>query len=122
MSRSKRSNEGYLIIDQRESPGIPAEMTRSVAQPGTQGHSDGGVPVSARKGLFEAATFTCSHCQRVVIINPDRQRDRLYCKKCDHYLCDNCGGILAATGVCKTYRQFTDELQEKALKEKLGHG
>lgn len=42
--------------------------------------------------LFEADTSTCAHCQRVVILHPDRTRLRGYCPKCDHYVCDNCAG------------------------------
>ena len=39
--------------------------------------------------LFECATVTCCHCGVIVILNPDRERPRNYCRKCDNYVCDN---------------------------------
>ncbi len=75
-----------------------------------------GMPPGAGRGLFEAPTYTCSHCQTVVIINPARTRDRAYCRKCDHYICDNCSGVLARTHECKTFNQIIDEIQEAAVK------
>lgn len=59
--RSKTSNEGYLLIDNRAAGGT----------------------------LLEAATVTCCHCQRTYIRNPLRVRARGYCAKCDAYVCDN---------------------------------
>src|SRR5690349_11557141 len=41
--------------------------------------------------LQEFATETCCHCNRIVILNPLRQRERGYCRKCDAYICDNGG-------------------------------
>jgi len=111
--RSKRSYEGEIRIDHRDSPGIEQKIL--YAQ---------GLPLDAGQGLFEAPTFTCSHCQVVVVINPLRNRERAWCRGCDHHLCDKCGGILAATGICKTYKQLLDELQEEGLKTERGitHG
>lgn len=60
MRFSKRSNEGYLLVDNRLSGGT----------------------------LFESATITCKHCQQIVVLNPDRTRPRGYCRGCDHYICD----------------------------------
>lgn len=104
MSLSKRSHEGYLLIDNRCNPGVPDELAVRV-----------GLPVGAGRGMFEAPTITCSHCQTVVIINPLRNRERAYCGKCDHYICDGCGAARAANGgECRTMRQIADELQEEA--------
>lgn len=89
--RSKKRHEGYLLIDHRNSPGI-GDM----------------------KGIFEAATYTCKHCQVVVVINPLRTRAREYCPKCDHYICDKCGAIMARTGECVTFEQIIEETQEAA--------
>lgn len=63
---SKRSQEGWLMIDDRASGGL----------------------------LVEQATFTCAHCQRVTPLDPLRQRPRGYCAGCDRYLCDQpaCNG------------------------------
>lgn len=57
---SKRSLEGYLLIDHR---------------------CPGG-------GVFESATVTCCHCSTIVVLNPDRLRPRNHCRKCDAYVCD----------------------------------
>jgi hypothetical protein len=105
MAGSKRNNEGYLLIDQRDSPGVSPIMAHRV-----------GLPVGANKGVFEAPTYTCSHCQKVVVLNPLRNRDRAWCRHCDQYLCDPCGGVLAATGNCNLYREMLDNLQEEGLK------
>lgn len=40
------------------------------------------------KGMEEMHTLTCCHCNRVVILNPHRVRERHWCFKCDHYVCD----------------------------------
>ena len=99
--KSKRSHEGVILLDHSASPGIPDQ-----ALPG--------MPPRSGRGKFEAPCYTCSHCQKVVMVNPLRNRDRAWCKKCDHYICDNCGGILAATGVCRTWKQLLDQIQESA--------
>lgn len=58
--------------------------------------------------MLEAATSTCSHCQRQVIRNPSRVRDRHYCPKCDHYICDDCERDRVDTGVCRPFAQVLD--------------
>lgn len=102
---SKFAKEGYLMLDHRDSPGLP-DVVEHVA----------GLPAGAGRGLFEAPTFTCTHCCRVVVQNPNRRRDRAWCAHCDRYICDPCGAILAATGVCRTFAQICDEVQEAAAK------
>lgn len=64
---NQRAKEGYLLIDHRNSPGIP------------------GAPK-----ILETATFCCSHCSRIVLLGPTRTRPLNYCAKCDHYICDGC--------------------------------
>ncbi len=63
---SKRSHEGWLMVDDRASGGR----------------------------LVEQATFTCAHCQRITPLDPLRQIPRGYCRQCDRYLCDRtaCNG------------------------------
>lgn len=39
----------------------------------------------------EMATLTCCHCQRQVILNPLRTRERNHCRKCHAYVCDSPG-------------------------------
>jgi len=89
---------GYLEIDQRAS---------SIKVAPQRGHD---LPVG--RPLFEADTYTCSHCQYVVILNPDRKRERYKCKGCSHHICDNCAAKMAAGAACKTYAQFIYEQQE----------
>ncbi len=103
---SKRSQEGSLLIDHRYSPGITPKMARFA-----------NLPVGSGNGVFETPTFTCSHCQRVVIMNPARTRSRGYCRKCDHYVCDGCEAKrVASGGVCYTYKQFMDDICEKIVR------
>lgn len=105
---SKRSHEGYLLIDHRNSPGLTdAEVAKA------------GLPIGAGRGLFEAPTFTCSHCQSVVVLNPLRTRDRGYCRKCDHYVCDTCTTALSASGICKPFKEVIYEAMVAADKSLL---
>jgi hypothetical protein len=101
--QTKRRHEGYLLIDHRAGDGIDASFARRV----------GGIAVPGGS-TFESATFTCSHCQVVVILNPDRARARGYCPKCDHHICDRCETTRALTGACKPFKQILDEAQERA--------
>lgn len=99
-----RRHEGYLLVDNRNTPGISDELARSA-----------GMPAGHGRGVFEAPTITCSHCQTIVVINPNRTRERAYCPKCDHYLCDNCGAAYAQTRVCVTFKQIIETTQERAV-------
>lgn len=66
--------------------------------------------------LFEADTSTCSHCQRVVVLNPDRTRERGFCRKCYHYICDQCVGVMHQTLTCTPIAKKFDELETRALR------
>lgn len=104
---SRRELEGYLRIDHSNSPGFTAE----------EAIAGGRSSIGLRGGtVFESATITCSHCQRVVVLNPDRSRSRGYCPKCDHYVCDWCENERIRTGVCKPFKQVIDEVLTKAAK------
>ena len=59
--RSKLSQTGFLMVDNRLSGGV----------------------------LFEADTRQCAHCQRGIILHPHRIRARNHCKTCDEYICDS---------------------------------
>lgn len=91
MKFTKRSLEGYLLID----------------------HSAllGGVKT-------EMPMLTCNHCQKQLVVNPMRTRDRAYCPGCDHYVCDECEVIRRIEG-CKTYKQKMDEFEESVIKKQL---
>lgn len=102
-------HEGYLHIDNRFGPGTTAELVQA------SGKLD--APVVGEGRQFEAATVTCPHCHRIVILNPDRTRARGYCAKCDHYLCDACDlAYRQSSGVCRPLSQVFDELQDAAVK------
>jgi hypothetical protein len=74
-----------------------------------------GLPPGAGRGTYESATYTCSHCCQVVVINPLRTRAREYCARCDHIICDRCGALRAANGgECKTFQQTIDEIRKAA--------
>lgn len=104
MFLSKRSHEGYLLIDHRAGDGLD-----KVPLPANSIAVSGG-------SVFESATSTCSHCQQVVVLRPDRSRSRGYCPKCDHYVCDGCEAARVQTGICKTFKQIADEEQERGLR------
>ena len=101
MPRSKRSQEGYLLVDHRASPGIPSALVQT-------GHF---LDAPAGK-VAECPTYTCSHCHRVVVMNPLRTRSREWCGSCDHYICDACGAAKKAGAACRTLNQLFDQLQE----------
>ena len=86
---SPRKYEGYFLRDDRASGGK----------------------------VMEAATYTCGHCQAIVMIDPLRTRERPFCKKCDHRLCDTCGAVQAATGgECKNMNHLIEEMREQAAR------
>lgn len=98
MARHKKDRENYLMIDHRHAAPVPDDVVRRA-----------GLPVGAGRGLTEIPTYTCRHCQRQVIVNPDRKRERVWCRACDSYLCDTCAAHRAQTGECKTFDQVADE-------------
>jgi hypothetical protein len=85
---SKRDRQGYLLIDNRCSGG----------------------------GVLEAATITCSHCQRQLIRNPARERERAWCPNCDAYICDSCEAVRPVAG-CRTFAAILEE-HEKLITER----
>lgn len=106
---SKRSLEGYLLIDHRYSPGLKPE---DVA------HMPDAIPVGAGV-TFESAIIRCAHCMVSVVLNPDRSRERGHCRKCDAYLCDSCTALLFATGECKPRMKKIEEVYEAAIKGRI---
>ena len=100
---SKRSHEGYLMIDHRASPGIPAPMARQL-----------GVDPRAlgEHSFYEAPTLGCQHCGSAVVMNPARTRERSYCPACDRYICDWCEAARKQPDyVHRTINQIHDLLQ-----------
>jgi hypothetical protein len=74
-------------------------------------------PALGGKGLFEADTFTCTHCQCVVVKNKNRTRERYHCRGCNHLLCDNCAAEKIQTGICVTMVQKFDQMLERAERQ-----
>jgi hypothetical protein len=105
--KTKRSQEGYLLVDHRNSPGLADDRFRAM---------DPDAPVGAGRKTWEAPTLLCSHCQAAAILNPLRQRERGYCSKCDHYICDQCAITMRVTGVHRSFAQVIDDVQERAGK------
>lgn len=46
-----------------------------------------------KAGTWEFETRTCAHCNTVVYMHPERQRERQSCKKCYAYICDHCSPL-----------------------------
>lgn len=106
---SKKNHEGWLMIDHRASPGVSAEFVRGL------GFDPENCGIAGEGEIFEAATITCSHCQTVLLKNPTRTRERGYCAKCDHYICDPCAAEKHLTGECNLARKRHDNAQEQAF-------
>jgi len=104
--------EGYLIVDHRNSPGIPAAHAERIGvDPKLLGEG----------GIFEAATKRCCHCACVVVLNPCRVRPRTNCPKCDEYVCDECVSIMREPGyVHRSFAQIVDMV--KSGKWEIGPG
>ena len=48
-----------------------------------------------RTGLHkELPSYTCVHCDRVIILNPERTRARNQCRKCMKIICDSAGCVV----------------------------
>lgn len=74
----------------------------------------------ARNGQhWETDTFTCSHCQRVVIryaVTQPKLTDPYLCRGCNHHLCKECAALRAAGAPCITFQQQADIALERAAK------
>lgn len=51
------------------------------------------------RGIKEFETMTCCHCNRVVVKNPMRVRERGHCFRCNRYVCDHPGCNAGCTPV-----------------------
>jgi hypothetical protein len=100
---TRRSLEGEVVVDHRESPGLP-ELAERTGRPLGKGQ------------IFKAPIATCSHCQRGVILNPLRTRDRYVCHKCDKYICDSCNLNLTLTGVCYPWIRRMEDIFNATVK------
>lgn len=100
---------GYLEIDHRESPGLtPAQVA----------HMPGALAVG-RGDFLERDVKQCSHCQRMVVLEPARVRDRAVCPGCHHFICDGCETMRAASGKCVPFLQVLD--RAATIAERFAH-
>jgi hypothetical protein len=105
--KSLKRHEGWLLLDHRASPGIPAEIARQIGL-------DPKLVAGGKKA--EAATLSCSHCGGAWVKNPKRVRARDYCKKCDHYICGGCAYLTTLPGyVHQRKEQRLDAALSKSL-------
>lgn len=106
--KTKRSAEGVILIDHRNSPGLSEEFMR-------ENKLDG--PAVPAGHTFESALIVCHSCQRDVVLNPNRTRERAWCRKHDSYLCDFCDARRAASGgECISAEQKIEELFKQISK------
>ncbi len=97
-----------MLIDNRNTAGVSDEAMVAL-----------GFPIGAGRGLYESATYTCSHCHAVVIIEPARTRARGFCRGCNRQICDGCEAIKAQTLECRSMDRIIDEVLETAVKQSI---
>ena len=93
--------EGYFLLDHSQTIGFSDEVAVKA-----------GLPPGAGHGLFEAPTYTCSHCQTICVVRMPRNIEVPYCSGCDHYICGTCGKRRGAGAKCRTFRQIMDEAMQ----------
>jgi hypothetical protein len=98
---SKKSHEGYLLIDNSNSPGVPDAII-----PDKYAFLRG---TGTRK--LEFAVLTCAHCHDQLLKNPVRARPRSYCRHCDHYICDK---VYCNSG-CHKLNDLIDKFREEKV-------
>lgn len=100
-------HEGSLEI-WNHGPGVtPEELARVGVDP---------VLACPQESTKTLGVLGCSHCRGMVILNPDRTRERAYCFKCGQYICDGCAAILHATLVCEPMEKKIEQTLEAAIK------
>lgn len=111
---SRRSQEGYLLIDNRiavaNSP-QPYLSDADLARARAAGYRD---IEGARTPHYESATIVCSHCNTVVVLRPDRTRPREYCGGCGQNICDACGFLRGRGQTCLPMTKRLDVLEKRA--------
>lgn len=105
--RTKRSNEAYLLIDHRNSPGISQEFVQK---------NNLDVPVVGAGAVFETAMAICHCCGADIVLNPNRTRAREWCMEHDAYMCDRCALTRKLTGSCVSLRKKLDDLFQRLIR------
>lgn len=91
--------EGFVEIDNHDNPVIPATLD---------------VPLVQANSTFESGTKGCCGCQRLVLLRPEREKPRNYCRKCDSYLCDDCALSFKITGEHTPFVKIIDDFVDAA--------
>lgn len=73
-----KGGKGYLTVDNRAAP-------EALRFPTGEGGAHLVIPAGQR---LEVATLTCGHCNRTVVLNPQRTRERSFCRRCAWFVCD----------------------------------
>lgn len=64
--------------------------------------------------FLEARALCCCGCQRVVILNHEREQHRHYCRSCDSFMCDSCALTMKVTGSHTPFVKVMNDLYEAA--------
>lgn len=108
---SKRSLEGSILIDHRNSPGISEEFIRA----NKLDEKFGAFAVGSGKTV-ETAITVCHCCQRDVYHTPTRKRERGWCRKHDAYLCDDCNAAIANGMDCIPFSTRMEAYAESVIR------
>lgn len=96
--------QGYLLVDHSNSPGIPEDLARKWAAQGSV--------VKPGSTVLEADSYTCAHCQFIIVKNPKRLRPREVCRKCMAVVCDRASCVLE----CQPFEMLIEKVTSgKAL-------
>ena len=69
----------------------------------------------------EQDTFTCGHCNAIVMVLPG-QTDTDSCRACDSHICHACAGALRSSMKCVPFEQRMDVAERKAAMARLRAG
>ena len=108
---SKLSQQGEIMIDHTNSPGITPEF---MAKNGLNPADAVGAGVK-----WESGTKPCRHCGGLVHLHPLRMRDREWCAQCDCYICDNCALLRKLGAPHKPHQQLMGELFNATQKGRI---
>lgn len=78
---------------------------------GIQGRARGHVSITGPNGTVEHETFTCAHCQQVVIIKPRALPEEIggRCGHCDAMVCASC----ARVGRCVPFERRIEQYEQR---------
>src|SRR6516225_6558246 len=102
----KSELDGEVTIDHRESPGFTEQEAVAAGRSVLVQHNF--------PKLLRMPTYCCSHCDRIVVKNPFRTRNRSWCPQCDREICDDpCAVAFKLDGICRCRAKRIDEHMKK---------